>query len=750
LLEAAKWCGGHLNTCNELCNFFFFFFFFCFFKNLLAFLEKLRVTLLRFLRCPLRLSNSFGMNFHPESAFANSRPTPSSQLIVPIVVTVVTCLGLTFLDAWPYKRHLWELFVRLIPSQFIYAMEYPSRRRWREGQGNVGFRRSDFGNYQAKSEALQRVWGFDNSITTVVQRARRLSGLDHVLGPSRIAPAGLGNWDNSCYQNSVIQSLSSLPSFDDYLAQNVERISQEKARSTHDALRNIIGRLNHIDNEGRRLWTPPALKSMNSWQQQDAQEYFSRIIDEVDKEISKVAHETSNELGFQRAGDDGTPRKIWQHNPLQGLLAQRVGCIRCGYTEGLLLLPFTCITVSLGMERGYDVRDCLDEYTALESIEGVECIKCTVLRNKSSLELVLRNLQMHDASRPVQADVGPVSTLRETVAERLQAINEVCEASDFSDSGVYKKCNILAKARVSSTKSKQAVIARAPKDLVIHVNRSIFDPSGFQRKNHARVHFPVDLDISQWCLGSGSVKAGSELLENWNTSPAESMLPQPEAEHLEAGKKYKLRSVITHYGAHENGHYIAYRRRWSSTNEHTKGSLDAQNPDDSWFCFSDEVVSPVSEDYVLSQGGVFMLFYEAVNKTESSPEIPAQVLVDEVTVAAQQAAPFASHEEGVDSSPTASSLETGNADFELARSTQDMVLSSKIDTPPERSSPSSEVSTSPEHPRSQANDDVQPEAAWRASVTPVMRTAGARSPNSRIGRRSSNISLHSPSFITAS
>jgi ubiquitin carboxyl-terminal hydrolase 1 len=689
------------------------------------------------------------MNFHPESAFADTRPAPSSQLLVPIVVTVLTCLALTFLDAWPYKRQLWEIFVRLTPSQLIYAMEYPSRRRWRGGQGNVGFRRSDFGNHQAKSEALQRVWGSDNPITTAVQRVRRLSGLDPVLGSALIAPAGLGNWDNSCYQNSVIQSLSSLPSFNDYLAQNVERMSQENARSTHDALRNIIGRLNHIDNEGRRLWTPSALKSMNSWQQQDAQEYFSRIIDEVDKEISKVAHEATNELGFQRAGDDGTPRKIWQHNPFQGLLAQRVGCTRCGYTEGLLLLPFTCITVSLGMQREYDVRDCLDEYTALETIEGVECIKCTVVRTKSSLELVLRNLQMHDVSRPVQADAGPVTTLRKTVAERLQAVNEVCEASDFSESGIYKKCNISAKARVSSTKSKQAVVARAPSDLVIHVNRSIFDPSGFQRKNHASVRFPLELDISRWCLGSGCVKAGSEILENWNTSPAESMLPQAEAEHLEAGKSYKLRSVITHYGAHENGHYIAYRRRCSRTKEYATCPLDAKNADDSWFCFSDDVVSPVSEDHVLSQGGVFMLFYEAVDKTGSGAEFPAPVIVDEIAVAAHQAAPLASHEEGDDFIVTQSSLEKQNTESELAKPTQYLVLGSKIDSP-ERSTPSSEVSTSSEPSKSQVNGDVLPEATWRASVAPVMRTAGARSPNSRIGRRSSNISLHSPSFITAS
>ncbi len=239
------------------------------------------------------------MNYHQDPACADSHAAavtlypPYSydlKLLTSVMITVVTCLAFTLLNARSYsiKRKLWETFVYLTPSAVIYVMEFSSRRKWRGGQGDVVFRRSDFGNQQAKSEALQRALGFDDSISRVVQHARRLSGLDHVLESSAIAPAGLGNWDNSCYQNSIIQSLASLSLFDNYLALNMQSMSEDDSMSTHDALRNIIGRLNNLDNEGKRLWTPSALKSMNSWQQQDAQEYFSRIIDKVDKEVSRT------------------------------------------------------------------------------------------------------------------------------------------------------------------------------------------------------------------------------------------------------------------------------------------------------------------------------------------------------------------------------------------------------------------------------------------------------------------------------
>jgi ubiquitin carboxyl-terminal hydrolase 1 len=703
------------------------------------------------------------MNSLQESAFADSRasilspPNPSStwfRLFLSITVVALTCFALTILDAWPSstKRAVWETIVYLTPSQIIYAMDFPSRRRKRRGEGNVGFGRQDFGNQQAKSEALQRVFGSDNdSLGTVVQRARRLSGLEKVLGSTNVSPAGLGNWDNSCYQNSIIQGLASLPSFDHYLQENLERMSQHNATATHDALRNIIGRLNHFDNEGRRLWTPSVLKSMNSWQQQDAQEYFSKIIDEVDKEILKFAKRQATELGFCGGEVDGQALKDWPQNPFQGLLAQRVGCTRCGYTEGLSLLPFTCLTVNLGGQWEYDVRDCLDEYTSLESIEGVECIKCTILRTKASLEQLLANMDINDATKKNDAiESTPVLNLRLNVTERLKTIKEVCEKGDFSDSGLYKKCNISAKSRVSSTKSKQAIVARAPNNLVIHVNRSIFDASGFQRKNHARVNFPVDLDLSKWCLGSDCEKSGPELSEIWSTSPTVSMLPKPGTQFLKAGKLYKLRAVVNHYGAHENGHYIAYRRRTSSLHGKGLSTKSNNNPDNRWYCFNDDIVSPVSEDHVLSQGGVFMLFYEAIPEDIHPPTHTKEPEMDDSVLVPQESTPPPLLTKRGNSDPGA---EVIDADPRQRTSSQPAGAESgpkpQINLPT-KSPESVRSSPPPENPTVQVETDAPSEPMRQSPIAPVMRTAGALSPASRKGRRSSNISIHSPSFVTAS
>jgi ubiquitin carboxyl-terminal hydrolase 1 len=697
------------------------------------------------------------MSYHQEPALADSHfasyssfdtPANAVKLLVAVVVTIVTCVALSGLQGWPSstKRRLWETFVYLIPSHLIYAMEFSVRRRRRRGHGNMIFQRKDFGDHQAKSEALQRVLGFEDSLKTAVQRARRLSGLDHTLPESTPGPAGLGNWDNSCYQNSIIQGLASLSSFDDYLAHNMEEMSEDDTKSTHHALRNIIARLNHPENQGNRLWTPSVLKSMNSWQQQDAQEYFSRIIDEVDNEIARVARKSTGELGFRSGWNVGKSSTVWQNNPFQGLLAQRVGCTKCGYTEGLSLLPFTCITVNLGMQWEYDVRDCLDQYTALESIEGVECIKCSVLRTKTSLEQVSTNMDLNEAARKSSGggNSSPFSNLRKTVTERLQVIKEVCEADDFSDSGLYKTCNISTKSRVSSTKSKQAVIARAPEDLVIHVNRSIFDDTGIQRKNHARVCFPLQLNLNKWCLGSTCIRAGEELLETWNSIPNKSMLENIDSEHFQGGKSYELRAVITHYGKHENGHYIAYKKRFANV----KQDISPANPEEpgkSWFCFSDDIVSSVSEEHVLSQGGVFMLFYEAANQGTSTSSLPAQLVVDDSVRIAQQVTQVASLDE-----PLAETVDDAE-DSEVDSPQAARVALSSSDLPsPVKSPVNTESSVSTEELTAHSNMDPRPKLVRIMSPTPIMRTAGSLSPNLRKDRRSSNISLHSPSFVTAS
>merc|ERR1712113_426557 len=155
----------------------------------------------------------------------------------------------------------------------------------------------------------------------------------------------------------------------------------------------------------------------------------------------------------------------------------------------------------------------------------------------------------------------------------------------------------MGKAHVCSTKTRQAVLGRAPQSLVVHVNRSVFDEVTFgQRKNYASVRFPLRLDLARWMLGEDGEKKPTESILRSSKSGAERL--------------YRLKAVVTHYGRHENGHYICYRRHSMRPPKAEGHGSPEDDVGKRWWRLSDEDVSPVDEETVLKQGGVFMLFYE--------------------------------------------------------------------------------------------------------------------------------------------
>lgn len=528
---------------------------------------------------------------------------------------------------------------------------------------DTGFNSKDHAN---KSNAMRRIFGLDGtSILTTIQRTRTISNVGSVFKarPRKSLP-GLGNWDNSCYQNSVLQGLAALESLPAFLESSTAGISGP----TQKALKETIARLNDPANVGKTFWTPAELKSMSSWQQQDAQEYFSKISDELEKDTARAAKkrpgvrgletlllaepsvaQTSSldmisnpQTGSVASSEDTThvtqlPEEVASlivRNPLEGLLAQRVGCQQCGYVEGLSLVPFNCLTVPLGRQWLYDVRSCLDDYTALEPINGVECAKCTLLLAKQRMEQLLCKLHSGMGEGEPAPDEA-TKTFRLSLQDRLDMISRALENEDFSDQ-VLKKCQIPSNKRVSTTKTRQAVIARSPKSLVIHVNRSNFNElTGVQSKNSATVRFPQQLDLTPWCLGRDpSSDNEDDDVETWNVDPSKSMLSiEDSIEKVDSGKMYELRAVITHYGRHENGHYICYRK-----SPHTSQTDDSKDVERStpWWRLSDEDVTEVDEDTVLAQGGVFMLFYEQVASLVPQEEL--QPVLPELSAESQTTA----------------------------------------------------------------------------------------------------------------
>ena len=581
---------------------------------------------------------------------------------VLVIISVYYLLQYLDYTALPMSELLWNSVVYITPNRLVARLDNNFKESLAEEAENdhTGF---DSKGHASKSNAMRRFLGLDGSgLLTTVQRTRTLS-LSSVFKavapmPKKTLP-GLGNWDNSCYQNSVLQGLAALESLNTFLN---EPAPSDVHQPTKTALKGLVAKLNDPENVGKTFWTPAELKSMSSWQQQDAQEYFSKVSDELEKDALKVAKAKPGKHGLgvlsniaqdespsrssdrfatpksseadslRRANVGQLPEELKSlivQNPLEGLLAQRVGCQKCGYVEGLSLVPFNCLTVPLGRQWMYDVRTCLDEYTALEPINGVECAKCTLLRAKQQMEQILCQLNAKlDDPATVSEDTS--RALRESLQERLKLVNEALVEEDFSDQ-VLKKCQIPARNRVSTTKSRQAVIARAPQCLVIHVNRSNFDElTGVQSKNTASVRFPQQLDLAPWCLGQGPGSDDkNDDVEHWNVDPSKSMLSDSDdLENLHSGKKYELRAVVTHYGRHENGHYICYRKAPYAIE---KDDHEINERYDTWWRISDDDVDEVGAETVLAQGGVFMLFYEQIASVTAPNEHQSDAQLEEMS-----------------------------------------------------------------------------------------------------------------------
>ncbi|CAI7593053.1 unnamed protein product [Penicillium glandicola] len=540
----------------------------------------------------------------------------------------------------------WDILVFFAPSRIVIALD---PRISTSDPKSLAL--SPLG-FQDKSDAMKRILGLDkNGYFPFFSRSRSLSIFGNaLLGDTKdVTPPGLGNWNNSCFQNSIIQGLASLKYLTEFLGHNVDNLSGKASVDTHKALLELIDRLNSASKSGTKLWISGPLKSMSSWQQQDAQEYFSKLLDQIDHEAELCSRGETLNMGLKIAGPDENifrdsdcddPVTPWDPeslpstdklyldrvsscNPLEGLLAQRVGCMACGWTDGLSLIPFNCLTVPLGRRSSYDVRECLDQYMTLEPIEGVECAKCTLLHRQEQLTNLISGFESDKSQSGSSDEPQPFDAVKQSAYSRLEAVKTALDGNDFSENTLANKCHINSKNRISTTKSRQAVIARAPRCLAIHINRSVFDEyTGMLEKNLAAVAFPQMIDLNNWCLGTQPLSKSGDNSEHWETNPSRSMLPQPGESLQVPSRQYQLRAIITHYGRHENGHYICYRKY--PTSEFTAPApdeiLQAEGDKDKperWWRLSDDDVQMVSEGHVMTQGGAFMLFYEAVDDSVS-------------------------------------------------------------------------------------------------------------------------------------
>lgn len=340
--------------------------------------------------------------------------------------------------------------------------------------------------------------------------------------------------------------------------------------------------------------------------------------------------------------------------PVDGIAAERIGCVNCGETGGIRYSVISGLSLNLPYEQGfsprYDLIDLLKQWEKPEIIDEVNCNRCGLLQTKLFL---LEN-----------TDSASNEKLVANFEKRIAEIEHELEKDAISDE-VFEKLTTKQMTR-KTLKLKQILLSRPPPLLCIHINRSVIDPRTFMIvKNPKNLSFPAQLDLNPFVAvpedinmdarlpfkrrDASKVSPSEELDDAATADSLESMTNleskisrsdseveddtketqtaidylQIEEEIADAGHEqepvvlnkdllYNLKAVVTHMGTHHYGHYICYRK-WRG----------------SWWRVNDEIVSVASEDEVLRAPGTFMLFYEHKNAdTNSSPDFEEQKTPD--------------------------------------------------------------------------------------------------------------------------
>lgn len=505
---------------------------------------------------------------------------------------------------------------------------------------------------------------------------------------------GIFNEGNTCFMNSIVQSLASLDSIDVLLDKIVDRADKsissdrEYIPRASIALRQLIHKINikrackHTHSAGGLVRSMG--KNASRWlssDQEDAQEYFQQVLDVLDKDTKALLiHDSDSQQEDDAQKSSKEPKIV---TPFDGQTHVRVGCLKCGETEGLR--PETASSVNLSLESttsDTDLNFLLQEYTTLEVISDVECYRCSLVNVENQLNTLIEK-QLDDEGNP-SSEVSKKTI--ELLNTRLNGIREILQKKVI-DEKAYSSFNVNAKKELVD-KSKQVMFSRpTARILPIHINRSVFDfRTGYVRKNSANVAFPEVLDLSPYVIadpkdrrnldpkvpmisvtesnaehitekGNGVFEGDTdgEIIKTNDVSEDHTESPKPEepaetadvngsnenidgkaddkefdetviqkAANGSARKRvrklkktkpkhhipspdsliYNLKSVVVHYGSHNFGHYICYRK--------CRHNL--------WWEISDHVVNQVSLDKVLDAQGAFMLFYEQEYESKARKE----------------------------------------------------------------------------------------------------------------------------------
>ena len=322
--------------------------------------------------------------------------------------------------------------------------------------------------------------------------------------------------------------------------------------------------------------------------------------------------------------------------PLNGWMGSTLQCKECGYVRPIHNTPFLDIPlIPTSISRFQDwaggggpgllqkkssqlrlpscsLEECIQEFTSMETVEGVECLSCTLQqqqqhwREEVSMLQGALNAAAGQKKDPTNIYSSSNGILYQELMQAQLHLDVLLDThpddaeSLFGESGCHNNNNnnnnddwIMTDPTTTMTRTrvpilrrnahKRLVLTRLPTVLCFHVQRRFLDPyTETMNKTAQHVVFSEYLDANKFY--KQPPKGGGK-----EDEVSAKKTPTPLV--------YKLQSVVEHCGNAFSGHYQTYRRNDGSSS--------------GWCLVSDQTVQTVSWHQV-QQCQAYMLFYEAV------------------------------------------------------------------------------------------------------------------------------------------